>query len=330
MIFGLVLDPPVVGMAAAAAIAFAVMAVIIAKLATQAAEERAAGAAALADGTRKVSRRFDDAYKGSAVLQRAIELTANLAERRGVLGSVERSLRAADIPMRPAEVIFAYVVVAVVVPLSSLLFLRSTKLVLLSIVVFAVLPPYALRLIVKGRRKKFVGQLPDALTTLSGSLRAGRSLGQALEALAREVPAPMGRELRKIVAEVRLGRRLSDALDDAVERMGSPDFRWAVLAVQIQAEVGGNLAELLDRVAETMRGRSRLRGEVKALTAEGRASAGMLIVMPPALGGVMYAVNPAYMKPLFTETIGHAILGISTVMMLIGFLWMKKVVTIDV
>ncbi len=193
-----------------------------------------------------------------------------------------------------------------------------------------VLPPFALKTVVKMRRKKFVKQLPDALATLAGSLRAGRSLGQALEALAREMPAPIGRELRKVVAEVRLGRKVSDALDDAVERVGSPDFRWAVLAMQIQAEVGGNLAELLDRVGETMRARSRLKGEVKALTAEGRASAMMLVIMPPALGVVMYAANPEYMKPMFTQTAGHIMLGISVVMIVAGFFWMKKVVTIDV
>jgi tight adherence protein B len=212
----------------------------------------------------------------------------------------------------------------------SLLLLQSRSLVVLSIFLFVVFPPMALRSTVKRRRKKFVAQLPDTLTTLAGSLRAGRSLGQALEALAREIPAPMGRELRKIVAEIRLGRPMTEALDDAVERIGSPDFKWAVLAIQIQAEVGGNLAELLGRVAETMRGRSRLKGEVKALTAEGRASAGMLVIMPPALGAVMYAVNPAYMQPLFTQTGGHIMLGVSAVMISGGFLWMKKVITIDV
>ena len=276
------------------------------------------------------NRRFDDAFDGSPMLRRAIEVTANLAERRGVLGSVERQLRAADIPMRPAEVLFAYGVTAVVVPLVSLLLLRSPMLIILSLFVFVLLPPLALKMYVGIRRKKFVKQLPDALTSLAGSLRAGRSLGQALEALAREMEAPMGRELRKVVAEVRLGRPLNEALDDAVERVGSPDFRWAVLAIQIQAEVGGNLAELLNRVADTMRARSRLRGEVKALTAEGRASAGMLVIMPPALGAVMYAVNPDYMSPIFTETTGHIMLGISAVMIFVGFLWMKKVVTIDV
>ena len=144
------------------------------------------------------------------------------------------------------------------------------------------------------------------------------------------MPAPIGRELKKVVAEIRLGRKVSEALDDAVERVGSPDFRWAVLAMQIQAEVGGNLAELLDRVGETMRARSRLKGEVKALTAEGRASAMMLVIMPPALGMVMYMANPKYMKPMFTMTAGKIMLGISAVMIVGGYFWMKKVVTIDV
>jgi tight adherence protein B len=315
----------IIVLAALAAAGFAVMAIVLISIVSQ---ERAPEATS--GSPSHSTRRFDDAYEGSPMLKRAIEVTANLADRRGVLGSVERSLRAADIPMRPAEVIFAYCVLAVIVPLATLLLLRSTQLLILSVLVFVILPPQVLKIAVKIRRKKFVGQLPDALTTLAGSLRAGRSLGQALEALSREMPAPIGRELRKVVAEIRLGRPMAAALDDAVERVGSPDFRWAVLAIQIQAEVGGNLAELLGQVADTMRARSRLRGEVKALTAEGRASAGMLVIMPPALGVVMYIVNPTYMKPLLTETTGHLILGISVVMMAMGFFWMKKIVTIDV
>ena len=323
MIVGL--ETFVLGFTALAAAGFGVVAYIIVGLANE-----REPADATSGKPAKRARRFDDAYEGSPMLRRAIEVTANLAERRGVLGSVERQLRAADIPMRPAEVLFAYGVLAILVPAVCLLLLRTPMLFILSLFVFVVLPPFALKTYVKMRRKKFVKQLPDALTTLAGSLRAGRSLGQALEALAREMEKPMGRELRKVVAEVRLGRPLNEALDDAVERVGSPDFRWAVLAIQIQAEVGGNLAELLNRVADTMRSRSRLRGEVKALTAEGRASAGMLVIMPPALGAVMFAVNPDYMMPIFTETTGHIMLGVSAVMIFVGFLWMKKVVTIDV
>jgi len=172
--------------------------------------------------------------------------------------------------------------------------------------------------------------MPDALTTLAGSLRAGRSLGQAMEALSRELRDPMGRELRKVVAEVRLGRTLQEALADAADRIASDDFRWAVLAMQIQAEVGGNLAELLDQVAATMRERSRMKGEVKALTAEGRASALLLVIMVPALGLVMYMLNPEYMEPLFSTSTGHVMLGISAVMISGGYLWMNKMVKIDV
>jgi tight adherence protein B len=151
-----------------------------------------------------------------------------------------------------------------------------------------------------------------------------------MEALSREMADPIGRELRKIVAEIRLGRPLQEALSDAAERIDSPDFKWAVLAMQIQAEVGGNLAELLDQVAHTMRERSRMKGEIKALTAEGRASAMMLVIMVPALGLVMWAMNRAYMEPLFTTGTGKVLLGISTVMISGGYLWMNSMVKIDV
>ncbi|MEY2402685.1 MAG: tight adherence protein, partial [Acidimicrobiaceae bacterium] len=140
----------------------------------------------------------------------------------------------------------------------------------------------------------------------------------------------MGRELRKVVAEARLGRSLHDALSDAAKRVDSPDFRWAVLAMQIQAEVGGNLAELLDQVAETMRERLQMQGEVKALTAEGRASAMMLVVLVPGLGLLMAAVNRTYMAPLVTTSVGKIILGVSFVMITGGYFWMNKMIKIDV
>lgn len=206
----------------------------------------------------------------------------------------------------------------------------STVKGLLVLVLVGAGPPLALRMIVARRRKKFAAQLPDALTALAGALRAGRSLGQALEALSREMADPIGRELRKVVAEVRLGRTMHDALHDASERIAVEDFRWAVLAMQIQAEVGGNLAELLDQVAYTMRERSRMKGEVKALTAEGRASALMLVIMVPALGLVMLGLNPKYMGPLFSTTTGQIMLGVCGVLIGGGYVWMNKMIKIDV
>lgn len=276
------------------------------------------------------TQRLDAAVASSPALKRAIEVTANLAARRGTLGSVERSLRAADVPVRPAELILANVCAALFLPVLAVLVTGSVGKGVFTLVLAGFGPPFVLRFLVKRRRKKFDQQLPDALTTLAGSLRAGRSVGQAMEALSRELTDPMGRELRKIVAEIRLGRPMQEVLTDAADRIDSSDFRWAVLAMQIQSEVGGNLAELLDQVAETMRERSRMKGEVKALTAEGRASALMLVIMVPALGLVMWTMNPTYMEPLFTTSTGRIMLGISAVMIGGGYAWMNSMVKIDV
>jgi tight adherence protein B len=276
------------------------------------------------------TRRLDEALAASPALRRAVEVTANLANRKGALGSVERSLRAADVPVRPAELILAHAVASVVVPVVAFAVTRSVPHTALAVLLAVVGPPFALRFVTSRRRKRFNAQLPDALTSLSGALRAGRSIGQAMEALSREMGDPMGRELRKIVAEVRLGRTLHDTLTDAADRIDSEDFRWAVLAMQIQAEVGGNLAELLDQVAATMRERSRMKGEVKALTAEGRASAMMLVVMVPALGGAMSLMNREYMEPLFTTSTGRILIGVCVVMIGGGYFWMNSMVKIDV
>lgn len=276
------------------------------------------------------TRRLDEVMAASSTLRRAVDVTANLANRRGALGSVERSLRAADVPVRPAELILAHLVVTVLAPILVLAITKSPATALFALLVAGGMPPLILRYLGSRRRKRFGIQLPDALTTLAGSLRAGRSIGQALDGLSREMKDPMGRELRKVVAEVRLGRSLNETLADTAERVGSDDFKWAALAMQIQSEVGGNLAELLDGVSATMRDRIRMRGEVKALTSEGRASAMMLVVLVPALGGVMAAMNPSYMAPMFSTSTGRLMLGICAVMISVGYFWMSRMVKIDV
>jgi len=119
-------------------------------------------------------------------------------------------------------------------------------------------------------------------------------------------------------------------LKDCADRMESPDFDWAVMAINIQREVGGNLAELLDTVGETMIARERLRREVSALTAEGRISAIVLGVMPVGLGLIMYTLNPEYIETLFEETLGQILMVGATILGLIGFYWMKKTIEIEI
>jgi tight adherence protein B len=168
------------------------------------------------------------------------------------------------------------------------------------------------------------------LQLLSGTLRAGYSLMQGVEAVSREVEDPIGYELRRVVTESRLGRPLEEALEAAADRMGSADFSWAVMAVGIQREVGGNLAELLMTVSETMVARERLRRDVDALTAEGKVSAMVLGLLPLGLGAAMWVINPEYIGVLVTEKIGNFMLAGAGLLAGFGFWWMKKLIEIDV
>src|SRR5918999_445597 len=124
----------------------------------------------------------------------------------------------------------------------------------------------------------------------------------------------------RLDAEIQLGRPADDALEALADRVGSPDFRWAVLAVNIQREVGGNLAEILDNVADTLRERATMRRQIRVLTAEGRLSAWVLAILPFAIGIYMFAVNPRYISTLFTTQVGLIMLGTGGVLMVLGIL----------
>ena len=202
---------------------------------------------------------------------------------RATCARAEAALERANLPLRAGEALFfeaALIVIATVLGLA--LFGLFGGLILGG---FAVITPLAVVSFLAGRRRRaFTALLPDTLQLLAGTLRAGYSLMQGVEAISQEVEDPMGQELRRVVTESRLGRPLEEALEGIAERMDSPDFGWAVMAIRIQREVGGNLSELLLTVAETMTQRERLRRDVRALTAEGRISALVLGLLPVGLG----------------------------------------------
>ena len=271
----------------------------------------------------------DESLVKTAIVQRAVALTEQVASRRDVLASVERKLDQADIKLRAAEVLFFSVVAVGLVALLGFTLLQP--IVALLLVLFsAYLPVGILTFLAARRRRKFVSQLPDMLNLLAATLRSGYALLQGLSAIVGEVADPMGSELRKVLIEAQLGRDLDEAMEDCATRMQSPDFEWAVMAIGIQREVGGNLAELLDTVADTMLARERLRREVAALTAEGKMSAIVLGAMPPGLAAVMFVLNRGYIEPLFTETLGNMMLGAAAVWAVFGFWWMKKTITIEI
>jgi len=268
-------------------------------------------------------------FAQTAIFQRAVEITEDFAERQGMLEKVEHKLEQSNLPLRAAEAIFVYAV-AVVVLSGLILVLSGIFLGLLISVGLAMIPPAALNFMAKRRQKQFEAQLPDMLQLLSGSLRAGYSLMQGVEAVSQEVAEPMGKELRRVVTEARLGRELEESLDGVAARMQSADFEWAIMAIRIQREVGGNLAELLLTVGETMISRERMRREVAALTAEGKISAIVLGTLPPGMACVMYVVNPKYMQVLFQETMGQVMLGAGILMMVVGFAWMMRTIKIEI
>ncbi len=271
----------------------------------------------------------DQGFAQTAFVQRAVELTEEIAEKQGVLVKVEALMEQADLPLRAAEALFFYVAAAAVVALLGFPVMGPIGVLIFG--AFGFITPLAvLSFLGRRRQKTFNAQLPDMLQLLAGSLRAGYSLVQGVDAVATESDGPMGRELRRAMTEARLGRELEDALHASAERIQSKDFEWVVMAIGIQREVGGNLAELLMTVSDTMIDRERLRRDVASLTAEGKMSAIILGIMPIALGGLMAVVNPSYMEPLFSQSLGHILLGVAVVTMGIGFAWMKKCITIEI
>lgn len=185
------------------------------------------------------------------------------------------------------------------------------------------------QVLVDRRARLFAEQLPDGLQLIVGSLRSGFSLSQALESLVREGPQPVAAEFGRALAEHRLGADVSDALDRVAQRTQSEDLAWAVMAVRIQRDVGGNLAEILQTSVETMRERGRLRRHVRSLSAEGRLSAWVLIFVPLALGLFMFIYRRSYLMPLFTDPRGIMLATGGGVLFVIGIFWMTRVIRVE-
>lgn len=181
---------------------------------------------------------------------------------------------------------------------------------------------------IRRRRKKFTNQLGDMLTMVANALRAGFSFMQAFELISREMDAPMGREVQLVVNEVNLGNTLESALDNMQRRVASPDFELVVTAVLIQRQVGGDLASILDTISETIAERVRMRREVMTLTAQGRASAWVLMLIPIGLAIVMYGINPEYLSPLIETDIGRMFVIGAVISEIIGCIIIQRIVDI--
>ena len=200
----------------------------------------------------------------------------------------------------------------------------------LFLAVGAVLPWFYLGFRRRRRRRAFETGLPDTLQLMSGSLMAGLSLAQAIDTIVREGTEPIASEFRRVLVETRLGVSLETALTGVAERFDSKDFAWVVMAINIQRKVGGNLAELLDTVAGTIREREYMRRQVAALAAEGKLSAFVLGGLPPIFFFYLLMTKYDYVSALFSEPLGWAMLGGAALILCVGGFWMSRIVKVEV
>jgi len=257
--------------------------------------------------------------------QRFASAAERSLDRKGRRGSIESVLEQAGISMRAGELVVAVGVASTASLLVGLLFGGLG----LGLVLAAATVLLARTIVIwmrSRRRKAFEDQLDDTLQLLAGSLRAGYGLMQAIETSGRELESPAADEFRRLSTEVRLGRDVIDSLDAMAVRVDSEDFRWVSQAIRIHREVGGDLTEVLDRVAETIRARHRLRRQVKTLAAEGKLSAIVLFALPFVMGGLLMILNPGYLTELFDSGIGIGMLVGGGVLLTVGGLWLRKLI----
>ncbi len=254
-----------------------------------------------------------------------------LANNRNLEARLASSLEAAGVALRPAEWLLLRAGIVVAGGLVALLIGTASIVLGVLLVVAAVVGPWLYLKVKRDRRlKAFSAGLADTLQLMSGSLSAGLSLAQSIDTIVREGTEPIAGEFRRVVVESRLGVTLEDSLDGVAQRMGSRDFEWVVMAIRIQREVGGNLAELLLTVAATLRERDYLRRHVRALSAEGRLSCYILGGLPPIFLLYLALSKPEYVHPMFSTPLGWTMCAGMALLLSVGVFWMSKVAKVDV
>ncbi|HEX2425040.1 MAG TPA: type II secretion system F family protein [Actinomycetota bacterium] len=258
------------------------------------------------------------------------EAGERLAEASGMTARLELKLEQAGLPMKAGEFAAVTVVAALVGGAVAGILLPNVIFIVIMAAAIGVLPFVWLTRSRNQRQKKMSEQLADVLAILASSLRAGHSFLQALDQVANEIKDPSASEFHRVVSEIRLGRSVDDAMVEMADRVGSEDLRWAVMAVNIQRQVGGNLAEVLDIVANTVRERAYVQRQVRVLSAEGRISIGILSALPFGIFAYLAIVNPSYASLLFTTMMGRILLVVGGSLMAAGIFVMTRIVKIDV
>jgi tight adherence protein B len=271
-------------------------------------------------------RSFVERFRSSLLAGGASDVAVPMSSQRRE--GLEDALEKADIKMRPDE--WMLIMFGIFAVLFILFAWRVHPLVGLGVAV--VVPLFGGRFYLNFRAQRrnaaFAKQLPDVMIQLSNSLRAGHSFAQAMAAVATSARAPLGPEFTRAVQEMHLGVPVEDALRRLVERNDSDDLDLAISAVNLARVVGGNLAEMLDNIAETIRERVRIRGEIRTLTAQARFSGWIITLLPLALAGFLAVIAPDYFTPMLKDGLGWAMMTAGVISMLIGLFFIRRIVDI--
>jgi tight adherence protein B len=273
----------------------------------------------------------------------AIAALNRVVEQRDFGANISRELAQADLKLKVSEYLFIWAGAIVGIPVFMFIFgfflpaLQNPIALLIGAVVGFFLPRFYVGRRQGGRLKSFNKQLPDTITLLANALRAGSSFLQAIELVVRESRPPISTEFQRVIREVNLGLPFEQALQNMVRRVKSEDLDLMATAISIQYQVGGNLAEILDSIAYTIRERVRIKGEIQTLTAQQRISGYVVAFLPIGLAGFLFIIAPSFMAPMFDPAVniggiptGMILIGVGLTMMFIGFMAIRKIVAIEV
>ncbi len=243
---------------------------------------------------------------------------------------LEMELQKGDIPLRGYE--FVFLIAALSIGFMLLFFLWNRNPVSMAVAALLGLIGPLMYLRMKQHQKiaRFNNQIGDTLVMVSNSLKAGYGFLQAIDMVAKEMAPPIRTEFARTIQEINLGTTTEDALIRLSERVPSPDLDLVITAMLIQRQIGGNLSEILDNISQTIRERVKIKGEVKALTAQGRLSGLIIGLLPVGIGAFLLLVNPNYIMQLFTDPRGKFLLGYAVLAELIALLVIRKIITIEV
>jgi tight adherence protein B len=268
---------------------------------------------------------------------------SRVIERQDLTERLSADLARADLKMRPAEFVILWAVTPIVLVAAAFVFgvvfegLRNPVALVITFLIGLWLPRLYIKRRQARRLKAFAEQLPDTITLLANSLRAGSSFLQGMELVTREARPPISEEFERVVREMQLGVALHPALNNLVRRVASEDLELMVTAIQIQSQVGGNLATVLDAIAHTIRERIRIHGEIQTLTAMQRYSGYVITLLPIGLAGILFLISPSYISvmlenppELFGLPMGVVFFIIGLISMGIGYLLIRRIVDIKV